>query len=266
MKPAMDFIEIIERSAKPRKTGLTLVTDAGFGQQMLRGYLETTAPFIDYAKIRNVSPRLYPESMLLDKVALYGEYGVDVFFGGILFEMAYVQGKLDQAIGYAAKVGVKTAEISENIISLSVEKKLGFVQRYRDAGLRVFYEWGKKYPTEPLDLRTAVDEIRQVLAHGAFKVILEQSELTVLFKSEGGSSVLKELIAAVGAEHIVFETPNTEEQMWLINELGPDVNLGPNIALEGVLWLEPMRRGLGRASGYTAFNKYLQPQRQFVKP
>ena len=37
------------------------------------------------------------------------------------------------------------------------------------------------------------------------------------------------------------------------------MNLGPNIALEEVLWLEPTRRGLGRASGYTALKRYLEP-------
>lgn len=260
MKPAMDFIEIIERGEKPRKTGLTLVRDMGFGQQMQRALLESAAPFIDYVKLRSLVPRLFPESMLIEKVELYREYDVDAFFGGIVFEMAYVQGKVDKAIAYAAQVGVKTVEISENIITLSVEKKLGFVRQYLDAGLQVIYEWGKKYPTEQLDPRAAADEIQQLLAEGALKVIVEQGQLEILFKSEGGRTVLKELIAAVGAEHLIFETPDLAQQMWFINEVGPDVNLGPNIDLENVLWLEPMRRGLGRPSGYTAFKKYLPQQ------
>lgn len=260
MKPAMDFLEIVERSAKPRTTGLTLVRDPGFGLQMLRAHLETAAPFIDYAKVRNITPRLFPEPLLVEKIALYREHQIELFFGGIVFEAAYLQGKVDQAIAYASRFGVKTVELSDNIITLSLEEKLDFVRRYLDAGIEVLYEWGKKYPTEPLKPAQAADEIARLLALGVSRVILEEAELSVLFKSEGGRAVLKELIAAVGAEHVIFETANTEQQVWLINELGPDVNLGPNVALEEVLWLEPTRRGLGRASGYTALAKYLHPE------
>lgn len=257
MKPALDFIEIVERAAKPRTTGLTLVRDPGFGLQMLRAHLETAAPFIDYAKMRNLTPRLFPESLLVDKVALYREYQIEVFFGGIVFEAAWLQGQVDRAIAYASRFGVKTVEISDNIITLSLEEKLDFVRRYLDAGVSVLYEWGKKYPAAPLEPVRAADEIGHLLALGVSRVILEEAELSLLFKSERGRGLLKELIGAVGAAHVIFEIANTEQQVWLINELGPDVNLGPNIALEEVLWLEPTRRGLGRASGYTALTKRL---------
>lgn len=260
MKPALDFLEIVDSGSKPRKTGLTLVRDMGFGPQMQRSLLQVAAPFIDYAKLRSLVPRLFPESQLLEKVALYREYDVEPFFGGIVFEMSYVQGKLDEAIAYASKVGIRTVEISDNIITLSIEKKLGFVRRYLDAGLHVLFEWGKKYPTERLNARAAADEILQLLAEGASKVTIEQGQLALLFSSDEGRAILKDLIAAVGAEHLIFETPEFEQQMWFINEVGPDVNLGPNIDLENVLWLEPMRRGLGRPSGYTAFKKYLNPE------
>lgn len=261
MKQAMDFLSIIERTGKPRKNGLTLVRDPGFGLQLLRAHLETAAPFIDYAKVRNITPRLFPESLLIDKIALYREHDIELFFGGIMFEAAYLEGKVDEAIDYAVRVGVTTVEISENIVQLSAEHKRGFVQRYLDAGLKVLYEWGEKYPTAALDPERAADEISRLLALGISGVILEEAEISILFKSEGGRSVLKELIGAVGAEHVIFETATTEQQVWLIHELGPDVNLGPNIALEEVLWLEPTRRGLGRASGYTALQKYPQPKR-----
>lgn len=258
MKPALDFIEIVERSSKPRKTGLTLVRDPGFGLQMLRAHLETAAPFIDYAKARNITPRFFPESLLIEKIALYRSHQIELFFGGIVFEAAYLQGEVDQAIAYASRLGVRTVEMSDNIITISIEDKLDFVRRYIDAGIEVLYEWGKKYPTEPLKPAQAADEIGRLLALGVSRVILEEAEISVLFKSESGRSVLKELAGAVGMEHVIFETANTEQQVWLIHELGPDVNLGPNVALEEVLWLEPTRRGLGRASGYTALTSYLE--------
>ena len=256
-KPAMDFIEILERSSKPRTSGLTLIHDPGFGLQMVRAHLETAAPYLDYAKMRNVTPRLFPESLLRDKIALYREFEVELMFGGIVFEMAYLQGNVDKAIAYATQVGVKTVEISENLISLPMEVKRNFVRRYCDKGLEVFYEVGKKFPTELLEPSRLADEIHQFIADGVSKIILEQAELSLLFKSEAGTAVLKQLVSAVNPDLIIFETGNSEEEVWLINELGPDVNLGPNIKLDQVVWLEPTRRGLGRASGYTALTKYL---------
>src|SRR3990167_4054921 len=106
MKQAMDFLSVIERAGKPRKNGLTLVRDPGFGLQLLRAHLETAAPFIDYAKVRNITPRLFPESLLIDKIALYREHDIEMFFGGIMFEAAYLEEKVDEAIGYAVRVGV----------------------------------------------------------------------------------------------------------------------------------------------------------------
>lgn len=257
--PALPFIEIVERSTKPRKAGLTLVHDPGFGPLMVRAHLESAAPYIDYAKMRNVTPRLFPERMLLDKVALYRDYEIEVLFGGIIFEMAYLQGHIPEAIAYAKKVGVTAVEISENLIDLPRKEKLEFVQRYRDSGVNVFYELGKKFPTEPLDPGGTAEEIHELLEAGVFKVILEQAELAILFGSEAGTTVLRELVNAVSLEHVIFETGNSQEEVWLINALGPDVNLGPNIKLDQVVWLEPTRRGLGRTSGYTALSKYLHP-------
>ncbi len=259
MQPAMDFLDIIERSNKPRKTGLTLVRDPGFGIEMLRAHLETAAPFIDYAKARNITPRLFPESLLLAKIELYRSHQVELFFGGIMFEAAYLQGKVDQAIAYVARLGVKTVEISDNMITLSIEDKLHFARRYLDAGIEVFYEWGKKYPTEPLEPAQAAKEIGRLLQLGVSKVIVEEAEILLLLTAEGGHALLKRLVDAVGAQHLIFETATTEQQVWLMQELGPDVNLGPNISLEEVLWLEPTRRGLGRSSGYTALTRYMKP-------
>jgi phosphosulfolactate synthase len=260
MKPAMEFIDIIERSVKPRKTGLTLVRDPGFGMQMLRAHLETIAPFVDYAKARNITPRLFPESLLVEKIQLYRSHQIELFFGGIMFEAAYLQNKVDQAIAYINRLGVKSVEISDNMITLSMAQKLDYVRQYIDAGIEVLYEWGKKYPTEPLKPAQATREIRSLLERGVSKVILEEAEISILLKAKSGRTVLKKLVEAVGGEHIIFETASSEQQVWLLHELGPDVNLGPNLALEEVVWLEPTRRGLGRASGYTALTPYMDKQ------
>jgi phosphosulfolactate synthase len=55
--------------------------------------------------------------------------------------------------------------------------------------------------------------------------------------------VVADVVAAVGAENVVFEAPRKDQQRWLVRRFGPDVSLG-NIAPGEVLPLEALRLGL----------------------
>ena len=57
-------------------------------------------------------------------------------------------------------------------------------------------------------------------------------------------------------EHLIFEAETSAHMMWFLHEFGPDANLGPNISMEFVVSnLEPARCGLGRAEGYSFFER-----------
>jgi phosphosulfolactate synthase (CoM biosynthesis protein A) len=53
-KRALHFIEIPERSQKPRRVGLTLARDLGLGYDMAASYVEAVGEFMDYIKIRHL--------------------------------------------------------------------------------------------------------------------------------------------------------------------------------------------------------------------
>jgi len=259
----MDFIEIAEREPKPRKVGLTLVRDPGMGLSEQRIFLESVGEFVDYIKFRNLTPRFFRESLISEKMELYRQHQVKVFTGGIFFEFAWLQGKLEQMYQFIERMGFEAIELSDNIIPISEEEKLIHAKRCADMGLEVIYEWGKKYPTQPLKVDDAVREIEALFAKGVSKIILEAGEIEMLIGPKGekeSAGLLTELIKRVGMDKIIPEVENDAQQTWLLKTFGPDVNLGPNINPDQVIWLEPMRRGLGRSTHYSSMDKWLSKE------
>lgn len=259
MTYAFDFLEVEMRPGKPRQTGLTIVRDRmrGLGEQ--REFLQTYGAFVDYVKISNMAPRLYPESFLLDKIRLYQSFDVVPFFGGILFENALAQGKADELASYLSAINAPAIEISNNILDLSADALADHIRAYTARGLQVFAEWGEKYPEKLLDPRKAEREIRVWHEAGASHVILERSEIDLLLAAssgEGGVGVLDDLQRSVGAGVLIFEVETQAQMVALLQGLGRDVNLGPNIDFELIRWLEPSRLGISREMGHRTIETY----------
>ena len=61
--------------------------------------------------------------------------------------------------------------------------------------------------------------------------------------------LIRELTDAIDDKKIIFEAPTAKQQMYFINEVGPNVNLG-NVKLNDVLVLEAQRCGLRSETFY----------------
>ena len=85
------------------------------------------------------------------------------------------------------------------------------------------------------------------LAAGAALVIAEgrESGTVGLFDETGAvhAELVEAILHAVGQETVIFEAPRRMQQAWLLQHVGPNVNLG-NIQAEDVIALETLRRGL----------------------
>lgn len=255
---AFDFLDVPLRPGKPRKSGLTIVRDRmrGLGEQ--REFLETYAGFVDFVKISNMAPRLYPLAFLREKLALYSDHGVVPFFGGILFENAYVQGKVTRLFDYLLEIGAPALEISDNIIAIDEAEIGAHIREASERDLTVFVEWGEKYPTALFDLVRARTEILGRLEAGAAFAILERAELDQVFDAADpapGIAQLQALTAAVGPEQLVFEVETRRQMVGVLEAIGLDANLGPNIDFEEVKWLEPSRLGISREMGHQTIEK-----------
>ena len=255
------------RPGKPRKTGLTVMIDAGpsdfgwTGTTALEDLLEYGCEFIDYAKIYAANGLIFPVELMKKVTALYRDYGVTPFCGGILFETAFHQNACDELITHLKRINSNGLEISENYLELTPAERRREIDRFQKAGLEVVYEFGRKEPTEPISLDYMGSVVQEMTDLGAAHVIIEQSELDML--AEGSPAEYKKLRDQKWYPHIVIEPDPyrfPKQHVELIQEFGPDVSLC-NVSAEQVLKLEGFRRGIGRAVHFSYLSDALKQKR-----
>jgi phosphosulfolactate synthase len=265
--PEYERLQGPTRPGKPRKTGLTVMIDAGpsdfgwTGTTALEDLLEYGCEFIDYAKIYAVNGLIFPVELMKKVTALYKDYGVTPFCGGILFEMAFHQNAQDELISHLKRIGSHGLEISENYLELTMEERRREIDRFQKAGLEVVYEFGRKEPTGPLSLDYIGGIVEEMMSLGAAHVILEQSELDML--AEATPKEFLKLRDQKWYPHIVIEPDPyrfPKQHVDLIEKFGPDVSLC-NVSAEQVLKLEGFRRGIGRAVHFSFLSDALKQKR-----
>jgi len=258
----MEFIDMAQRGAKPRQIGVTLISDQGLGLVAVEDWLEAWGEYIDYCKFYHITPRLLSQVFVQKKVDVYRSHDVSPMVGGIYLEVAHCQNKVDQAIGWLLETGFSSVEISTNFVEFNNQELRNLISECTRTGLEVFYEYGEKYYSDDKDL--GVDEVTEAILSakdmGASRVIVEESIIDLWLGKDGNGvqadKVLK-LSERIEPAHIVWEAGTQAQLAKLILLLGPEVNLGPNIPPELVMWLEPGRRGYGRAFGYpTVVDEY----------
>lgn len=233
---------------KPRRTGLTSILDKGLGPGQARDLTATAGDWIDVVKLGWGTARFQPQTALEEKIGVFREARVEVCTGGTLMEIAHAQGRIDETLEGARRLGFTMIEVSNGVNPMSSEEKLDLIRRARDAGFRVWSEVGKKSSEEDsrLSLEDRLDAVVAELAAGAEKVILEARESGNLgiYSSSGEpvSELIHRLAEATGAERLVFEAPRKPQQVWMVRNLGPDVNLG-NVAPGDALSLVTLRTG-----------------------
>ncbi|SHG45264.1 phosphosulfolactate synthase [Bradyrhizobium erythrophlei] len=246
-----------ERSAKPRKRGMTAVIDYGpdgFGWTGERGVadlLDCAADYIDFAKIYAMNALLLPKPVVRKIVKLYRDAGVNCYSGGILFEYAYRHNEVDLFGDHLLSIGFNSLEISENYITMNDNERLSFIDRFQRLGLSVIYEFGRKNPEQTMRMEELEALVTTLSNRGVDHVIVEQSEIDMT--ASKAPEQLKALAAAPWFERILIEADPyrfPKQHVGLLQDFGKDVNLA-NIAPGQALRLEGLRRGIGRAVNYS---------------
>jgi len=232
------------RSVKPRDTGMTMVMDTGLPLNMIEGYLEAAASYVDYVKI-GWGTAVVTQN-IEEKIALYKRYDIPISFGGTFFELAYLQGKLLQFKEMLLQYDIKYVEISDGTIELDLTKKRALIEEFsRD--FKVLSEVGSKDIHRVVSPKKWVQEIKTTLDAGAWKVIAEgrESGKAGLYRdsSEVRTGLIDEIIDDIPIEKLIFEAPQKAQQVWFIKNFGTNINLG-NIAFSNIISLETLRLGL----------------------
>jgi phosphosulfolactate synthase len=246
-------IEIPLRTEKNRKTGITSIHDVGIPLVELNGILESYSSLLDFTKIGVGSA--YVEPKLENKIALYKKFDVKVYFGGTLFEKFYYQGKYDEYLDFLISNNINIIEISSGVTEISVEDRVKASIKAKNKGFTVLNEVGSKDGTLVFPPSQWLYEINTFLDSGSDYIIMEgrDNSNAGLFRPnhEIRDGLFTDIVSSIDPDCLIFEAGTHRSQMYFINRLGANVNLG-NIKPRDLLLLETQRLSLRNE---TFFNK-----------
>ncbi len=239
-----DSLYIPKRTKKPREYGITVISDQGLGIRAIKDLVETAGEHIDFVKFSIGTA--YVTLNVQEKIELYKKNNIEVFFGGTLFEIYAVQNRVDQYKILLKKLGLNYVEISNGLAQISDEDKLKYVNEFKE-DFNVISEVGCKDEEIITPPYKWVQMIKDTLDAGAAYVIAEgrESGNAGLYRQskEVRMGLIEEIIYHISPKKIIFEAPLLEQQVFFINKIGPNVNLG-NIIAKDIILLEAQRCGL----------------------
>lgn len=232
------------RTEKPRSEGFTMGLDKGFGVRQAEDFVEACSNYIDVIKLGWGTA--YVTQNLEEKIAVYQNAGIPVYFGGTLFEAYLLRNQLDAYVKLMESYGIKHVEVSNGTIRLSDDRKQAIIKELSQ-DFTVYSEVGSKDPENIIPPYKWVRIIEEELAAGSVKVICEarESGTVGVFRPNGEvrSGLIEEITDQIPQEHLIFEAPQRAQQVWFIRKFGSNVNLG-NIQPEEVISVETLRLGL----------------------
>lgn len=237
--------QIPERTQAPRSHGLTMVMDKGMGIADVRNFLSVADPYADMVKLGFGTA--YVTNNLKEKLRIYKEANVPVYFGGTLFEAFLVRGQLDDYITSMQEYGITLVEVSDGSVSIPHEEKCKYIERLVKEGFTVLSEVGSKDASHVMPPYKWIEQMSAELSAGSTYVIAEAREAGNIGIYRGTGEVreglVQEILTKIPAEKIIWEAPQKAQQLYFLELLGCNVNLG-NIAPNEIIPLEAMRIGL----------------------
>lgn len=259
------FLDLPEARKKPRDRRWTIMSDRCIPLSHQLPWMEVLGDIVDRVKLVDHVGLMYRSSadFLSRKLAIYREFGVPTFPGGVAFEVSYQQGHAQDYFVRAKALGFTGVEVSSDCIpAIPTPERLELIARARDLGLEVFTEVGykvvgDKFGQDGLTAEMAIATIAADIKAGASKVAIENNELLGYIRNRD-TRTLRTIVDAVGIQSCLFEVggggvSHPEIAKWLFQEFGADVNV-ENVELDRVIHIEAMRHGLSRAVDFCFFD------------
>lgn len=247
--------QIPDRHKKPRAAGLTMVMDKGLSVEEAKNFMSVSHPHVDIVKLGFGTSFVTPN--LTDKLEVYRSYDIPVYFGGTLFEAFLIRNQFDDYINVCKEFGISYMEVSDGSITIPHAEKCGYIEKMTKHGT-VLSEVGSKDAAHIIPPYKWIELMRAELEAGATYVIAEAREAGNVGIYRGSGEVreglVQEILTQIPAEKIIWEAPQKAQQLYFIELIGCNVNLG-NIAPTEVLPLEAMRIGLRGDTFHLYLNK-----------
>jgi phosphosulfolactate synthase len=236
--------QIPDRKPKPRQSGITMVMDKGLSVEEAKNFMSVSYPHVDIVKLGFGTSFVTPN--LEAKLAVYRSYDIPVYFGGTLFEAFLIRNQFDDYIAVCKEYGIGYVEVSDGSIEIPHAEKCGYIEKLTQHAI-VLSEVGSKDAAHIMAPYKWIELMKAELEAGATYVIAEAREAGTVGIYRGSGEVreglVQEILTQIDAEKIIWEAPQKGQQLYFIELIGCNVNLG-NIAPSEVIPLETMRIGL----------------------
>jgi len=233
-----------------------MVVDDGLPLAYAKDLVALGGDYIDLAKIKTGTARLYPRAQLVRKLRLYKRHRVQPFLGGQFHEYVFAtQGEkaLPRYYAESLALGFEAIEISDNTVPLTDVQRRRQIRNAVAAGLVVYGEVGSKDTLSNPSLLVGQAEL--CFEAGAALVLVEAAEL--VDKGRLRKDTIELLRRSLDLSRVMIELPGPwisdvrscdieDMKKALVQELGPDVNLA-NVPPASIIDTEATRTGLGTA-------------------
>ncbi len=123
--------QIPERTAQPRKDGITMVMDKGLSIPEVHNFMDISGPHVDIVKLGFGTSFVTPN--LKEKIKVYQSYNVPIYFGGTLFEAFLIRNQFDDYISVCKDYGITYMEVSDGSITIPHTEKCGYIREAHQA-------------------------------------------------------------------------------------------------------------------------------------
>ncbi len=236
--------QIPERLAKPRTNGLTMVMDKGLSIEQARNLISAAGPHLDIVKLGFGTAYVTPN--LREKIELYQKADIPVYFGGTLFEAFLIRNQFNDYIELCKDFDIHFMEVSDGSITIPHTEKCGYIEKLTKHG-KVLSEVGSKDATHIIPPYKWIELMKAELEAGSSYVIAEAREAgnVGIYRGTGEvrEGLVQEILTQIPSERVIWEAPQKSQQLYFLELLGCNVNLG-NISPAEIIPLEAMRIGL----------------------
>jgi len=236
--------DLPERTVKPRSHGITMVMDKGLSVRQAEDFAEVAGTHTDLVKLGWATSFVTPR--LDEKLAVYRDAGLPVYFGGTLFEAFIVRNQFDDYCRILDKYKMEHVEVSDGSIEIEHEVKCDYIRKLCK-NFTVISEVGSKDVQKIFAPYKWIRLMQAEIEAGAWKVIAESRESgnVGIYRDSGEvrQGLVDEILTQIPEETIIWEAPQKAQQVWFIKLIGANVNLG-NIAPADVIPLETLRLGI----------------------
>lgn len=232
------------RPEKPREKGITMVMDKGLSLRQAEDFIESSGELTDLVKLGFGTSIV--TNKLSEKIKLYQSAGMEVYFGGTLFEAYVARNMFEDYRKLIDKYNLSMVEVSDGSIEIDHKEKCQYINSLKSQ-VTVLSEVGSKDSEKLIAPYKWIELMQKEIDAGSWKVIAEARESgnVGIYNGSGEvrSDLIEEILTKIPSEKILWEAPQKSQQVWFIKLMGSNVNLG-NISPSEVIPLECLRLGV----------------------